>query len=41
MKTFRWEDGAETSEQKFNYSLDENAKALDDWFEAITESEQL
>lgn len=41
MKTFRWEDGTASSEQKFNYSLDENAKALHDWFEAITETERL
>jgi hypothetical protein len=41
MKTFRWEDGEASSEQKFNYSLDENAKALHDWFEAITETERL
>jgi len=41
VKTFRWEDGGASSEQKFNYSLDENAKALHDWFEAITETERL
>jgi hypothetical protein len=41
VKTFRWEDGGQSSEQKFNYSLDENAKALHDWFEAITETERL
>jgi len=40
-KTFRWEDGDASSEQKFNYSLDESAKALHDWFEAITETERL
>jgi hypothetical protein len=40
-KTFRWEDGGAVSEQKFNYSLDESAKALHDWFEAITETERL
>jgi len=39
-KTFRWEDGAENHEAKFNYSLDENARALQDWFEKITESER-
>lgn len=39
-KTFRWENGAETSEAKFNYSLDENAKTLQDWFERISESER-
>jgi hypothetical protein len=41
VKTFRWVDGDASSEQKFNYSLDENAKALHDWFEAITETERL
>jgi hypothetical protein len=45
VKTFRWEDGEGAgevkSEVKFNYSLDENAKALHDWFERIAESERL
>ena len=40
-KVFRWEDGDKKTEVKFNYSLDENAKALHDWFERITESERL
>jgi hypothetical protein len=40
-KTFRWEDGADTSQSTFNYSLDENAKVLQDWFERIGESERL
>ncbi len=40
MKTFRFEDGAKKSEQKFNYSLDEDAKVLADWFERMVESEQ-
>jgi len=39
-KTFRWENGTETSEAKFNYSLDENAKTLQDWFERVSESER-
>lgn len=39
-KTFRWENGAESSEAKFNYSHDENARLLQDWFERITESER-
>ena len=39
-KTFRWENGAEASETKFNYSLDENAKTLQDWFERISDSER-
>jgi hypothetical protein len=40
-KTLRWEDGAETSEAKFNYSQDENVSKLVDLFEAISESERL
>lgn len=40
-KTFQWEDGAEKSQVTFNYSLDENAKALHDWFERIAESERV
>ncbi|MBM3785530.1 MAG: hypothetical protein FJW30_14285 [Acidobacteria bacterium] len=39
-KTFRYEDGAKASEQKFNYSIDPDAQALADWFERITESER-
>ena len=39
-KTFRWENGADASEAKFNYSLDENARTLQDWFERISESER-
>jgi hypothetical protein len=39
-KTFRWESGADASEVKFNYSLDENARLLQDWFERISESER-
>jgi hypothetical protein len=37
-KTFRWTRGAETREQKFNYSLDPDSQALLDWFEKICES---
>lgn len=40
IKTFRFEDGSNANEQKFNYSLDEDAKSLADWFEKIIESEQ-
>jgi hypothetical protein len=40
-KTFRWEDGEKKTEVKFNYSLDENAKTLHDWFERISQTEQL
>jgi len=41
VKTFRWEDGADKHEVQFNYSEDLDAKALADWFEKITETEQL
>jgi hypothetical protein len=39
-KTFRYEDGAEKHEVKFNYSLDNDAKLLGDWFERIVETER-
>jgi hypothetical protein len=41
MKTFRYENGVEKNEVKFNYSLDEDAKSLADWFERVTESQML
>lgn len=41
LKTFRYENGAEKNEVKFNYSLDENARILNDWFEKISETQQL
>ncbi|SPF37506.1 conserved exported hypothetical protein [Candidatus Sulfopaludibacter sp. SbA4] len=40
MKTFRWENGAEQTEAKFNYSEDPNAQVLLDWFERMAESAQ-
>ena len=40
IKTFRFENGSQTHEVKFNYSEDPNAKALADWFERITETEE-
>jgi len=39
-KTFRWENGGEKSEAKFNYSQDPSAQALADWFERMAESAQ-
>jgi hypothetical protein len=39
-KTFHWEQGAQKSEQEFNYSSDLNAQALLDWFEKMAESAQ-
>ena len=40
MKSFRWEDGTEKHEAKFNYSSDPDAQALADWFEKMSETEQ-
>lgn len=40
-KTFRWEAGAASQEQKFNYTLDPDGQALQDWFERICESARL
>lgn len=39
-KTFRWEDGAVKQEVKFNYTMDEAGKAMQDWLEKIAETEQ-
>lgn len=39
-KTFRWENGAEKSEQQFNFSEDVSAQQLLDWFERMSESAQ-
>ena len=38
-KTFRWENGGEKSETRFNYTQDEDARLLLDWFERIAETE--
>ncbi|HLH39290.1 MAG TPA: hypothetical protein VKX39_09105 [Bryobacteraceae bacterium] len=40
-KTLRWQNGGKVTEAKFNYTLDPNAKALQDWFERISETERL
>jgi len=37
-KTFRYENGSEKSQVKFNYTQDAAALALTDWFERIAES---
>jgi len=37
-KTFRYENGAQKGEVKFNYSQDTNAQALQDWFERMAET---
>jgi hypothetical protein len=39
-KTLRYEMGAEKNEVKFNYSEDNDAHALQDWFERMAESAQ-
>jgi hypothetical protein len=40
IKTFRFEQNGVHHEVKFNYSIDEDARILADWFEKIVESEQ-
>jgi hypothetical protein len=40
MKTYRYENGPEKAEVKFNYSEDPDAQALQEWFERIAETEQ-
>jgi hypothetical protein len=37
-KTFRYENGPQKGEVKFNYSQDLNAQALQDWFERMGET---
>jgi hypothetical protein len=39
-KTFRYLDGDQKSEQKFNYSAEPTAQLLLDWFERMAESAQ-
>ena len=40
MKTMRYENGEVRGEARFNYSDDPQARALVDWFEKISETEQ-
>ncbi len=40
MKTLRYEAGGQSSEAKFNYTEDLDAKALTEWFEKIADSER-
>lgn len=40
MKTFRFEEGGKSSEVKFNFSEDADARSLLDWFERISETGQ-
>jgi hypothetical protein len=39
-KVFRYDDGAQKTEVKFNYSMDPTAQALLDWFEHMAEAAQ-
>jgi hypothetical protein len=39
-KTLRWQDGANRSETKFNFTQDLDGRAIQEWFEKMTESEQ-
>lgn len=39
-KTFRFEQGAEKDEVKFNFTEDLDARALQDWFERMAESSE-
>ncbi len=40
-KTFRFEQGREVYETKFNYTVDQDGALLADWFERVIETEQL
>jgi hypothetical protein len=40
-KLYRYENGAERNEAKFNYSADLSAQALQDWFERMSESAEM
>lgn len=40
IKTFRYEDGESSDEQKFNFSQNADARLLADWFARMTESQQ-
>ena len=40
-KTYRWEDGAAASEAKYNHTNNDDARALQDWFERITECQRI
>ena len=41
VKTFSFEQGPVKNEQNFNYSLDMDAQALQDWFERLVETQRL
>jgi hypothetical protein len=39
-KTYRWENGAASTQTTFNYSTNPDARSLQDWFERITETQR-
>lgn len=39
-KTFRWEDGGDAGQTTFNYSNDQSAQQLWNWFEWMTDSQR-
>jgi hypothetical protein len=40
LKTLRYEDGGRSGEARFNYSEDQDAKALTDFFESVADTER-
>lgn len=40
-KTYRWEDGTAASEATYNHTTNDDARALQDWFERITECQRI
>jgi hypothetical protein len=40
-KTYRWEEGGSSIETKYNHTNDETARALQDWFERISETQRI
>lgn len=38
-KTLRYDDGSEKHEAKFNYTQDEDARTIAEWFERVTETQ--
>ncbi len=40
-KTFRWEDGAASTQATYNFTQDETARTLQVWFDRITETQRI
>jgi hypothetical protein len=40
-KTLRWDDGGKGQEVSFNYSQNEDCRAIHDWFEKMNETQQI